>query len=414
MKTKITFKQVGSALLLMFVTLFSVASYSQACTGNNVTVTISGITNSPQNNTVDFDVYITNTGSTALKLASFAGAVIHNVGFASTGTFTVLTQPSANDFPTLNAIATTQYTVASRQLRWTQNPVLESNAVTLPAGVAKKFARFRFVRTGSDFPFDFPATFTFQEYVQSGYTAVNPNVYCNGNTSSTALANGAIGPPAVNNGFLVVGGPYNFIVNQNIVCFTSGTYTQTPACATTNNDGTATITMASVPTNLSATYVLDSGAATPVTLTAGGSFTITGLAAGAHTLSVTGSGTCTTPVSVPFTITATPSVTPAFAQAGPFCAGATLTPLPTTSTNGVTGTWSPALDNMNSGTYTFTPAAGQCASTTTMTITINPTTNTTTTAAACDSYTWAANGTTYTTSGVYVIPATLPSGIVNN
>jgi hypothetical protein len=43
-----------------------------------------------------------------------------------------------------------------------------------------------------------------------------------------------------------------------------------------------------------------------------------------------------------------------------------------TSTNGITGTWAPALDNTQTTTYTFTPTAGLCASSTTMTITVNP------------------------------------------
>ena len=35
--------------------------------------------------------------------------------------------------------------------------------------------------------------------------------------------------------------------------------------------------------------------------------------------------------------------------------------LPSTSQNGITGTWSPSfVDNQTSGTYTFTPGAGQC------------------------------------------------------
>ena len=49
----------------------------------------------------------------------------------------------------------------------------------------------------------------------------------------------------------------------------------------------------------------------------------------------------------------------------------TLTALPTTSNNGITGTWAPALNNTATTTYTFTPAAGQCATTTTLTITVN-------------------------------------------
>jgi len=76
-------------------------------------------------------------------------------------------------------------------------------------------------------------------------------------------------------------------------------------------------------------------------------------------------------VSVPITVTA--SGTPTFAQAGPYCSGASVAALPTTSTNGYNGSWSPAINNTATTLYTFTPTAGQCAANTTMTISINPT-----------------------------------------
>jgi len=72
------------------------------------------------------------------------------------------------------------------------------------------------------------------------------------------------------------------------------------------------------------------------------------------------------------TITVNPNIVPTFTQVPPICQGATLTALPTTSNNGITGTWSPALNNTTTTTYTFTPTAGQCATTATMTITVNP------------------------------------------
>ncbi len=65
-------------------------------------------------------------------------------------------------------------------------------------------------------------------------------------------------------------------------------------------------------------------------------------------------------------------LTPAFASVAPLCSGDTTYSLPLTSTNGITGTWAPAFDNLNSGTYTFTPSAGQCATTATLAITITP------------------------------------------
>jgi gliding motility-associated-like protein len=74
------------------------------------------------------------------------------------------------------------------------------------------------------------------------------------------------------------------------------------------------------------------------------------------------------------TITVNPIVTPTFTQVGAICSGATLSALPTSSTNviPISGTWSPAPNNSATTTYTFAPAAGQCASNGSMSITVNP------------------------------------------
>ncbi len=62
-----------------------------------------------------------------------------------------------------------------------------------------------------------------------------------------------------------------------------------------------------------------------------------------------------------------------FTQVTPICFGQTMAPLPTTSNNGVTGTWSPAINNTATTTYTFTPDAGQCTvNPFIMTIVVNP------------------------------------------
>jgi gliding motility-associated-like protein len=72
-----------------------------------------------------------------------------------------------------------------------------------------------------------------------------------------------------------------------------------------------------------------------------------------------------------WTVTVNQKVTPTFAAVAAICNGDALSALPTTSLNGYTGTWSPALDNTATTTYTFTPTAGQCATTATLTITVN-------------------------------------------
>jgi hypothetical protein len=82
------------------------------------------------------------------------------------------------------------------------------------------------------------------------------------------------------------------------------------------------------------------------------------------------------------TLTVNPNVTPTFTAVAPICSGGSLSALPTTSNNGITGTWAPALNNSATTTYTFTPTAGQCAITTTLTITVIPNVTPTFTAVA--------------------------------
>ncbi|HAH24217.1 MAG TPA: hypothetical protein DCL77_10770, partial [Prolixibacteraceae bacterium] len=50
---------------------------------------------------------------------------------------------------------------------------------------------------------------------------------------------------------------------------------------------------------------------------------------------------------------------------------ATIAALPTTSTNGISGSWSPAINNTATTEYTFTPDEGQCATSVNITIDIN-------------------------------------------
>jgi uncharacterized protein (TIGR02145 family) len=96
--------------------------------------------------------------------------------------------------------------------------------------------------------------------------------------------------------------------------------------------------------------------------------TTTALTTGTYYVSQT-IGTCES-IRTVVEVTILPQVTPTFTQIASTCSGSTLTALPTISNNGITGTWSPALNNNQTTTYTFTPDVGQCATTTTQTITI--------------------------------------------
>jgi hypothetical protein len=90
-------------------------------------------------------------------------------------------------------------------------------------------------------------------------------------------------------------------------------------------------------------------------------------------------------------------VAPLFTQVGPFCSGESIAALPSTSLNGVSGTWSPAINNTQTTTYTFIPNASQSAAATTLTIAIKQPSSAVDVKSACTSYQWI-NGITYSQS----------------
>ncbi len=65
------------------------------------------------------------------------------------------------------------------------------------------------------------------------------------------------------------------------------------------------------------------------------------------------------------------SLTPTFDPIAPICVGGTIN-LPATSTNGISGSWSPAINNTATTTYTFTPDPNQCSNSTTLSVQVNP------------------------------------------
>ena len=132
------------------------------------------------------------------------------------------------------------------------------------------------------------------------------------------------------------------------------------------------VTVAGLPTGVSGSF--DSGT---------GVFTISGTPtqSGTFPYTVTTVGGCNVVTSTG-TLIVTPTVTATFIPIT-ICRGDAVT-LPATSLEGYTGTWNPAtVDNTQTGTYTFTPTAGQCAANGSLTITvIQPTPSTFTAIAA--------------------------------
>ncbi len=83
-------------------------------------------------------------------------------------------------------------------------------------------------------------------------------------------------------------------------------------------------------------------------------------------------GQCINATSHTMVVTIVPRITPDFPPLGPYCAGTAIPPLPTTSPNGVQGTWSLPINNMATTTYTFIPLSTECADPQTLTIQITP------------------------------------------
>ena len=189
-------------------------------------------------------------------------------------------------------------------------------------------------------------------------------------------------------------GPY--VVTSTTLTSTGGVCTNIPSITTTR---TVIIT---APANATISYALPSYCNN---ITATQSVILTGTAGGTYSASPAGllinpnngdiipvassGGIYTVTYTVPaiggcpiYTTTTQVEIidapVPTFTQVAPICPGDALADLPTSSndTPPITGTWSPAIDNTQTTTYTFTPTAGQCAKTTTMTINVGSTTPT--------------------------------------
>ncbi|RQO30969.1 mucin 2, oligomeric mucus/gel-forming [Taibaiella sp. KBW10] len=181
------------------------------------------------------------------------------------------------------------------------------------------------------------------------------------------------------------------------------TYTFTPsagACATTTTM-TITVNPNTIPTFTPVAPICAGGNLTALPTTSNNGISGTWAPALNNTATTTytftpNAGVCATPVTM--TITVNPNIVPSFTQVGPICTGNSLASLPLTSNNGITGTWAPALNNTATTTYTFTPSAGLCATTTSMTITVNPYLTGTRNVHICEGATYTFNGITYTTA----------------
>jgi hypothetical protein len=94
---------------------------------------------------------------------------------------------------------------------------------------------------------------------------------------------------------------------------------------------------------------------------------VSALSFGSTTITYTSNLGCSNTTIVDVTNPATPLFNPIAAV----CSGGTIQ-LPSSSTNNIQGTWSPAVNNTQTTNYTFTPNSGQCATNAQLSVTVNP------------------------------------------
>jgi hypothetical protein len=195
------------------------------------------------------------------------------------------------------------------------------------------------------------------------FNAVNP--ICQG-------ANLSALPTTSTNG---VNGAWSPAINNNAT--TTYTFTPSTACALTNTlNIVVTPTITPVFTQVPAICAGDALASLPITSnnTINGSWSpaINSASTTTYTFTPT-SGQCANPTQM--TISVNNNTLPTFTQVPAQCQGTAISALPTTSNNGIIGSWSPTINNSSSTTYTFTPNVNQCAIDNQMTISITPNIN---------------------------------------
>ena len=121
------------------------------------------------------------------------------------------------------------------------------------------------------------------------------------------------------------------------------------------------------PTNLGSNTLNTFSVAIPTSVTSGSKYRVRIIASNPNTIASDNGAD----------LTINEIVSPTFTQVPEICSGGILDALSTTSTNGITGTWSPALNNLKTTLYTFTPTTGLCATTATMTVSVNSIDNST-------------------------------------
>jgi len=191
----------------------------------------------------------------------------------------------------------------------------------------------------------------------------------------TTLCSGTTAPTLPTTSINGITGTWSPTVINNAA---NGTYTFTPTAGQCSAPFTLNVVISNsiIPTFTLPTTLCSSTTAPALPTTSNNGITgtwsptvISNITNGAY-LFTPAAGQCGAPFTLNVTVTTT--VAPTFTIANNFCNGSAVPVLPTTSNNGITGTWSPtAISNTANGAYVFTPTAGQCSSPFTLNVTVN-------------------------------------------
>ena len=152
-------------------------------------ITLSLLNTSATTNTLEYDIYIVNDGTTNMKLAGVQfginfNPVILNGGSPTSSAYTFIAGTRDPIFSTLTAFSVAYN---NAQLKVTSTPATFLNSVNLPIGISYKLGRFRFTNTVSWTAGSMPQL-AFQETVQAGKTHAVAVAYIGTSTSSSTLS----------------------------------------------------------------------------------------------------------------------------------------------------------------------------------------------------------------------------------
>jgi hypothetical protein len=152
-------------------------------------ITLSLLNTSSTTNTLEYDVYIVNDGTTNMKLAGVQFGINFNVSILNGGspTSSAYTYIAGSRDPIFSTLTAFSVAYNNAQLKVTSTPATLLNSVNLPIGVSYKLGRFRFTNTVSWTAGSMPQL-AFQETVLAGKTHAVAVAYVGTNTSSSALS----------------------------------------------------------------------------------------------------------------------------------------------------------------------------------------------------------------------------------